>query len=87
MKGGAYIYGISAEQIEALRELAEILGYTVSRGPGFGQGSLAGMLRDLADRYTNDPHEVTFQVAKAVHRAYSMPEKYRAVIDENEPIG
>jgi len=82
MKGGSYIHGISPEQVEALRELAEILGYKVSRGPGTGQGSLASLLRDVADRYRADPHDVAFQIAKVVRRAYAMPAKYRLVIPE-----
>lgn len=85
MKTGSYIHGITDEQVEALRELAEILGYFVTRGPGTGQGSLAGLLRDLATHYQDNPHEVTFQVAKAVHRSYSMPAKYRTEIAD-KPI-
>lgn len=84
-KGGAYLHGMTPAHVEAIRELAEILGYKVSRGPGTGQGSLAGLLKDLADRCQADPYEVTFQVAKAVHRPYAMPAKYRMQMSDEEP--
>lgn len=78
MKVGTYIHGATEVQTAAMREIAAVLGHTVTRGPGAGElGSVGSLFKALADAYAEQPDRVLHGLGLALRQPWSLPEKYR----------
>lgn len=81
---GTFLYGLSADEVAALREIAAVAGETITRGAGTGGGSMAGLMKAIAQAYRAQPDRVLYTlVGLTLHRPYTLPEKYR-MQDEDE---
>lgn len=75
---GTFLHGLTTEQVDALREAARVLGYTITRGAGAGrEGSMAELIAALADAYVREPDRVLHFFGLLFNRPWSLPEKYR----------
>lgn len=79
---GTYIYGLTQQQTEDLREAAAVLDFKISRGVGAGEeGSLGQLMTALADRYREQPDQVLHFLSLALGgRPWKLPSKYRSRI-------
>lgn len=81
-RSSTIIYDLSEAQRKSLRRLAAELGFKVQRGPGADhEGSLAALLRALADRYGDQPGLVRNALREALFTASEIA-VYRACVDE-----
>lgn len=76
---GTYIYGITEEQTNLLREASAVLGFKITRGVGTGEeGSLGQFMTALAMRYKEQPDQVLHFLSLALGgRPWKLPNKYR----------
>lgn len=83
---GTYIYGLTQQQTEDLREAAAVLGFKISRGVGAGEeGSLGQLMTALAERYKERPDQVLHFLSLALGgRPWKLPNKYRREIPVDE---
>lgn len=77
MARSTIIYDLSEAQRKDLRRLAAELGFKVQRGPGADhEGSLAALLRVLADRYSERPDPVRRALNDIIQRTGLITEEW-----------
>lgn len=76
-RAGTFLHGLTQQQVDSLREAAQTLGYTITRGAGAGrEGSMAELIAALADAYERDPSRVLHFFGLLVDRPWKLPAKY-----------
>lgn len=77
-RSGTFLHGLTQQQVESLREAAQVLGFTIKRGAGAGrEGSMAELIAALADAYEKEPDRVLHFFGLLLNRPWRLPEKYR----------
>ena len=78
-RAGTFLHGLTQQQVESLREAAQVLGFRISRGAGAGrEGSMAELIAALADAYGREPDRVLHFFGLLVDRPWKLPAKYLA---------
>lgn len=83
---GTFVYGLSREDSERLREIAAVLGFKITHGAGTGEGgSMGALLRALTEAYGAAPDRVLHGLGLVLQRPWSLPGQYRLQEEEPDP--